>query len=287
MTGVSHSDEERRQLLRSDARGWRDGAQHRVGDPELAGSASPSPWGRRSSQISSSARRCAGGESHGPTLTDAAGLSRASTARATITAPPPTLTRSIASATPSARLQDERAGRSPPPGGSGSARRSRSARGGPDGRPTVPPRSRGRVLRDPERGAEHARLDPRPLGGEAAHAEPPRPRAPAGRGERGHLVLVDQRHHHVARAVVVDLDGELGVLHAQRGQQLGGLLERLRPRDRLLHLPVADRAPPPGAGDRDQSGPGLQTNLRLRPRSPSTNAVPSTGWPANGSSVAG
>ena len=96
-------------------------------------------------------------------------------------------------------------------------------------------RARGRILGNAVRGSEHPRLPAVAFAREAVRPDDP---LQALQGLEVRLERLDgldarERDVDVARAVVVDLDGELGALDADGSQKLVGGRERLDRRNRL------------------------------------------------------
>lgn len=137
----------------------------------------------------------------------------------------------------------------------------------------------------PSPGAKHPGRPPGARSGEAVVAED---RSPCGRqplerdevrGERIHRVLVLERDVDVLNAVVVDLDRQRRAVHAECPQERVRVGMRRHRWDRLSHpsegLPARFVAHPGGEGD-----PVAILMARA-------TAVPRTGCPANGNSLAG
>ena len=166
--------------------------------------------------------------------------------------------------------------------------RSRCTPTGPGGR------AGGRVLGDAGAGHEHPGRDRRRRR-RRAHTDVPR--APATAGQRGRgRAGAPATTAGVATATTMWRRARCrstrparrasAPVEAERGEQVVDRLERLDRRDRLAH-------PPAGAVGVELDGHGADAALERddrptgagRARRPSATAVPSTGWPANGSST--
>ena len=151
-------------------------------------------------------------------------------------------------------------------------------------------RAGGGILATPSAGREHPRLDARAASRRSSSRRPrrePRVRRRSGRSAR-HGVA--RRRAPRTRAAGRCRTPRWGALSARRrAPPEARRRARTAPgRDRLLHLAERRRA-----RRRARARPGsrpapVSSRTASQPvRSPSTNAVPSTGWPAKGSSVAG
>src|SRR5437763_2636998 len=125
------------------------------------------------------------------------------------------------------------------------------------------------VLRDPAPGGEHPRLPPRPGAGEAVDAEIRRQlERPQVGPEPRHLLRRAKRYIDVPHPVVIELDGELRLLDAERRKQRSLVLVWGDRRQRLLHPsedePVFLPLPPHGHDSTARLEPNLRRLQRRR-----------------------